>query len=68
MSDKATVFIVDDDQNARSSLTELVESMGFEAVCFASAESFLQGHSARPPSCLVTDARMPGMGHLAPVV
>ncbi len=65
MSDNATVFIVDDDQEAQSSLTELVESMGLEAVCFDSAEAFLQGHSACSPSCLVTDVRMPGMSGIA---
>jgi len=65
VSDKATVFIVDDDRDARSSLTELVESMGLEAVCFASAEAFLQSHSVHPPCCLVTDVRMPGMSGIA---
>ncbi len=65
MSDKAAVFIVDDDEEARSSLTKLVESMGVEAVCFPSAEAFLQDHSARSPSCLVTDVRMPGMSGVA---
>lgn len=61
MADEPTVFVVDDDQNARDSVCFLVRSMGIQAVAFPSAEEFLRQYQERSPGCLVTDVRMLGM-------
>ena len=42
MYESATVFIVDDEASARKSVAALVESMGVNTKCFASAEEFLE--------------------------
>jgi len=64
MPDEPTVFIVDDDQQARKSVCALVRSMGVPAEAFASAEEFLEGYAEGLPGCLVTDVRMFGMSGL----
>jgi two-component system, LuxR family, response regulator FixJ len=64
MSDKPTVFVVDDDEQARKSVCALVRSMNVPAEAFASAEDFLAQYTADRPGCLVTDYRMVGMNGL----
>lgn len=56
-----TVFVVDDDQQARNSVKALVRSMGVAAETFESAEEFLAAYRPDQPGCLVTDVRMFGM-------
>ena len=45
MSEKPTVFIIDDDATARDSLAALVRSMSIALECYGSAEDFLAGYS-----------------------
>ena len=59
-----SVFIVDDDDAFRDSLSWLLESTPFNILAFASAEAFLQGYNG-DPGCLLLDIRMPGMSGLA---
>ncbi|MCG5259693.1 response regulator transcription factor [Cupriavidus gilardii] len=56
-----TVFIVDDDEAMRDSLTWLLEGNGYQVRSFASAEQFLAAYDANQVSCLILDVRMPGM-------
>lgn len=58
----ATVFIVDDDPAVRAALSLLVESCGWRARSFATAEEFLDCYEREQPACLVLDLKMPGMG------
>lgn len=63
--DKApTVFVVDDDAAARSSLRLLLKSLGLTAVACESAQAFLEGYDPEQPGCLLLDVRMPGMSGL----
>ncbi len=55
------VFIIDDDEQTRVVLTELVESMQLPAKAFASAEEFLAAYTGQRPACIVSDQQMPGM-------
>jgi len=55
------IAIVDDDESMRETMKDLLDSAGFSAVTFTSAESFLKSKRARTVSCLITDMRMPGM-------
>jgi FixJ family two-component response regulator len=56
------IAIIDDDESVRESLTGLVESVGYEAAPFASAEEFLQSVLDRGSlACLILDVRLGGM-------
>ena len=58
------VAILDDDEATRDALLDLVESERLPAVCFKSAEEFLDSTAGREASCLIADIRMPGMSGL----
>ena len=64
MNVKPTVFVVDDDRDARDSVCALVRSMGASAEPFSSAEAFLTAFDETRAGCLVTDLRMLGMSGL----
>jgi len=58
---KDLIAVVDDDESIRRSTTFLIESFGFRAAAFASAESFLESGQLQDTSCLILDVRLPGM-------
>ena len=58
------ISIVDDDESIRVAAGDLVTSLGFVALTFASAEAFLQSGDATRTSCLITDIQLPGMSGL----
>jgi len=58
------VAILDDDESIRHALLDLVESEKLPALCFSSAEEFLDSTAGREASCLIADIRMPGMSGL----
>ena len=64
MTDRPTVFIVDDDAAVREGLSRLVRSAGYPVECFETAGAFLETWRDGRPGCLVTDIRMPGMSGL----
>lgn len=59
-----TVFIVDDDDAVRDSLSWLMRSVGLSVEAMGSAQAFLDGYDPARPGCLVLDIRMPGMSGL----
>jgi len=59
-----TVFIVDDDEQVRKSLSLLIASAGFEAETYTSGEELLSAYDPRWPGCILLDIRMSGMGGL----
>jgi FixJ family two-component response regulator len=63
-SAKHIVVGVDDDSRIRESIESLVESAGYTAFVFSSAEQFLQSGTLASAICLVTDVRMPGIDGL----
>jgi FixJ family two-component response regulator len=58
------ISIVDDDALARGGIRELVESLGYRAVAFSSAEHFLNSSVIEETTCLIADVQMPGLGGL----
>src|SRR5580704_10814673 len=58
---KDLISVVDDDESIRRTTTLLIESFGFRAAAFASAESFLKSDQVHDTSCLILDVRMPDM-------
>src|SRR3974377_2050879 len=64
MSQTQMVSIVDDDPLAREGIRELVESLGYRAAPFVSAQDFLQSGAIATTGCLITDLQMPGLSGL----
>ena len=61
---KHIISVVDDDESTRKSTTLLIESLGFQAAGFESADSLLKSSQLQETSCLIIDVRMPGMNGL----
>ena len=60
-SANSIVFVVDDDPSVRDALSNLLDSVGLAAQTFGSSEEFLSSSRPEVPSCLVLDAKLPGM-------
>ncbi len=58
---KPAVYIVDDDQDFRESLTVLVVMLGYQVYAFSSAEAFLECTQIRRPACLLLDVFLPNI-------
>jgi FixJ family two-component response regulator len=62
--DPATVFVIDDDGDVRTSIQRLLKTVGLRGEAFASAQDFLRRNMPKGPSCLILDIRLPGMSGL----
>jgi two-component system response regulator FixJ len=58
------VAVVDDDASVVRGVVSLMESVGYNAAGFTSAEEFLNSGPMSRTACLILDVRMPGMGGL----
>ncbi|MFV5507761.1 response regulator transcription factor [Acinetobacter sp. 197] len=58
------VYVIDDDQDIRNSLTWLLDSVQLETKTFSSATEFLNYPRPNTPACLILDIRMRGMSGL----
>lgn len=63
-SDRPLVLIVDDDAEVRNSIEELMQSVGIDAVGFASTHELMAAPLSERPGCLILDVRMPGYSGL----
>jgi FixJ family two-component response regulator len=61
---KHSISVIDDDESVRRTTSRLIESFGFRAAAFESAESFLSSGHLKDTSCLIVDVHMPGMNGL----
>ncbi|MDF3605265.1 response regulator [Paracoccus sp. DMF-8] len=61
---KLTVFVVDDDDDIRKSLSRSLEKRGYEVETHASAQGFLAAYDGARSGCLVLDYGLPGMNGL----
>jgi FixJ family two-component response regulator len=61
---RGLISVVDDDESIRRTTTFLIESFGFRAAAFESAETFLKSGQLHDTSCLIVDVQMPGMDGL----
>jgi FixJ family two-component response regulator len=61
---KPIVFVVDDDVSVRESLELLIESEGWQAELFVSANDFLQRERPCVSHCLILDISLPGLNGL----
>jgi len=58
------ISVVDDDRAVIEAIVSLLESVGYAAAGFVSAQEFLNSAHLRRTACLILDVRMPGMGGL----
>ena len=58
-TDDSIVYVVDDDEPTRRSLSALVRSVGLHAETFGSTREFLSFSKPTIPSCLILDVRLP---------
>ncbi len=63
-SNRALVIVVDDDEDVRLSIQELVESVGLDVACFGTTQELLDSTLYERPGCIVLDVRLPGLSGL----
>ena len=63
-TNSATVWVVEDDKDARFALVSLAESVSLQARAFRSGEEFLEAWQADWRGCIVSDYRLPKMNGL----
>jgi FixJ family two-component response regulator len=61
MSNEIQISIIDDDEQSRAALADLMQAMGFTIEAFSSAVDFLTSPNVRDTSCLIVDVHMPRM-------
>ena len=62
ISERSTIYLIDDDEDVRESLRLFLSESGFKVATYASALDFLSKVAdATQSGCIVTDVRMPGM-------
>jgi len=64
MPTDAVVYVIDDDDAVRQSLTFLLKTAGIVARAYDSATSFLDHLPQVKAGCIITDVRMPGLSGL----
>jgi FixJ family two-component response regulator len=56
---KGGIFVVDDDEATRRSLSSVLEQEGYEVICFADATALLLFARSRIPACIFLEIRIP---------
>jgi two-component system response regulator FixJ len=64
MAPEPVIYIVDDDDAVRDSLSVLLGATGLRVRTFASAQGLLDDLPQAGSGCVITDVHMPGMGGL----
>lgn len=64
MAEQLAVYLVDDNDSIRETLTRVFRSAGFEVLAYASSEEFLDQMVYRERAALLLDLRMPGISGL----
>lgn len=59
------IFVIDDDQDLRESIIEILEDHGFTVIGCETAETALQKLKDQTPDLVIVDNMMPGMGGMA---
>jgi FixJ family two-component response regulator len=54
------IFVVDDDEDVRESLSVIFSEEGYRVQSFAEGNSFLAAMRSRKPGCVILDVNMPG--------
>jgi len=57
---RSIVYVIDDDEAVRESITDLLRSVGHDVHSFGSTQEFLDSSRPDVPGCIVLDVRLPG--------
>jgi FixJ family two-component response regulator len=57
---ESEIFIVDDDEDVRDTLSVMFTEAGYQVESFAEGNSFLAAARGRTPGCIILDVNMPG--------
>lgn len=60
-----TIVVVEDDPGVRTALQQLLRSVAFDTLTFASAEEFLNAGANEQADCLIADVNLPGISGVA---
>jgi FixJ family two-component response regulator len=61
-SNTPLISVVDDDRSVVEAIVSLLESVGYAAAGFVSAQDFLDSPHLGRTACLILDVQMPGIG------
>lgn len=61
MSEELIIAVVEDDESFRIALIESLDSLGYRALGFASAEEFIAANADQSCDCIITDIHMTGI-------
>ena len=64
MTEKFTVYLVDDDPGVLKALSRLLRTRGYDVKPYSSPRLFLEEHDVAEPGCAVLDVSMPGLDGL----
>ena len=64
MTDKFTVYLVDDDPGVLKALSRLLRAKGHDVKSYSSPQVFLDEYDVAVPGCVVLDVSMPGLDGL----
>ena len=64
VSEKDTVFVVDDDLSFLTAVSRLLRAAGFDVRTFPSAKDFLDAFPPDAQGCVIADLKMPGVSGL----
>ena len=64
MTDKFTVYLVDDDPGVLKALSRLLRARGYEVKPYSSPQLFLEEHDVAVPGCAILDVSMPDLDGL----
>ena len=58
---RTQLSLIDDDDDVRSAIGDMLRVFGYSVDLHASADAFLSQKGAQPPGCIISDVRMPGL-------
>ena len=58
---RTQLSLIDDDDDVRSAIGDMLRVFGYSVDLHASADAFLSQKVAQPPGCIISDVRMPGL-------
>jgi two-component system response regulator FixJ len=61
MNSKPHIFLIDDDDDVRSSIESMLRFLDYQVFSFSNAQSFLESEIHVCPAVVISDMRMPGM-------
>ena len=64
MTDRFTVYLVDDDPGVLKALSRLLQTKGYDVRPYSSPQVFLEEHDGAIPGCAVLDVSMPDLDGL----